>query len=487
MTTLELFEDLNGLWPHIFLACAAMILTLAGAFHNDGAKAFRVVSWGAGISLALTTMLLLGSNWSRNLLLGDMLRVDMFSATMCLLILLGLIISVALSIKHLETEKFARFEYPVLILFAGLGMMLMVSANSLLSLYMALELQSLSLYVLAAIRRNTVRAAEAGLKYFVLGALSSGMILFGSSIIYGFTGSLNFDQIAASFSVNDPLLQTGALTGMIFLLCGLAFKLSAVPFHMWTPDVYEGAPTPVTALFALVPKLAAFGLLCRVLYVAFLPAMDTWLPIIWFLAMASMTLGAFAALRQENIKRLLAYGSIGNVGFALVGLAAGTSAGIESTLIYMTIYMITTAGAFSVVLMMRQNGRMSFDIDSLAGLARVRPLVAFGFLAILLSMAGIPPFAGFFAKFYVFRAAIESELYILAVAGILTSVVAAFYYLRIIKVMFFDEVMTPLDNTSSFARRIILFLSVLFISIFIFVPEGLTWMLSQAAAVFPLK
>ncbi len=338
--------------------------------------------------------------------------------------------------RYTRREGFQRFELPILMLLATLGMMVMISANDLITLYLGLELQSLALYVVAAIHRDNARSSEAGLKYFVLGALSSGMLLYGASLVYGFTGHTTFGPIAEALADGRSL---GLVVGLVFVLAGLAFKISAVPFHMWTPDVYEGAPTPVTAFFASAPKLAAMALIIRVVIDAFAPITADWQQIVTFIAIASMALGSFAAIGQSNIKRLMAYSSIGHMGFALVGLAAGSEQGVQGVIVYIVIYMAMTLGAFACILAMRRDGEMVEEIDSLAGLARTKPATAFLFGAILFSLAGIPPLGGFFAKYYVFLAAVQSGLYALAVIGVVTSVVGAYYYLRIVKIMYFDE------------------------------------------------
>ena len=344
----------------------------------------------------------------------------------------------------MKRDGSARFEYQVLILLAALGMMLMISANNLIALYMGLELQSLSLYVLAAINRDSARASEAGLKYFVLGALSSGMLLYGASLVYGFTGSTAFPEIAAHLSSEGAGI--GMIFGLVFVLAGLAFKISAVPFHMWTPDVYEGSPTPVTAFFAAAPKVAAMALVTRVMVEPFGGIVTDWRQIVVFLSIASMALGAFAAIGQTNIKRLLAYSSIGNMGYALVGLAAGTEQGVQGVVLYMIIYTLMTLGSFACVLAMRRDGRMVEDISDLAGLARNHKGLAFVFAMLMFSLAGIPPLAGFFAKYFVFWAAMQSGLFTLAVIGVVSSVVGAYYYLRIVKIMYFDEPKAAMDR-----------------------------------------
>jgi NADH-quinone oxidoreductase subunit N len=362
--------------------------------------------------------------------------VDSFARVMKLLTLTGAAAALLMSLDYWRGQGRLKFEFPVLVLLATTGMMMMISANDLISLYVGLELQSLALYVLAAFDRDSAKSSEAGLKYFVLGALSSGMLLYGASLIYGFTGSTAFATIAEAVQPSGPNL--GLIFGLVFLMAGFAFKISAVPFHMWTPDVYEGAPTPVTAFFAAAPKLAAFALTVRALVAAFPAVTVEWQQIVTFLAIASMGLGAFAAIGQTNIKRLMAYSSIGHMGFALVGLAAGTSEGVEGVIVYLAIYLAMTLGTFACILAMRRNGRMVEDIDALSGLSRTNPLMAFTLAMLLFSLAGIPPLAGFFAKFYVFLAAIHAGLYPLAVIGVLLSAVAAYYYLRIVKLMYFD-------------------------------------------------
>jgi len=341
-----------------------------------------------------------------------------------------------MSIDYWRGEGRLKFEFPILVLLATTGMLMMISANDLIALYVGLELQSLALYVVAAFDRRSAKSSEAGIKYFVLGALSSGMLLYGASLIYGFTGSTLFTDIAAAVQPSGTNL--GLIFGLVFLMTGFAFKISAVPFHMWTPDVYEGAPTPVTAFFAAAPKLAAMALTVRTLFAAFPSVTDEWQQIVTFLAIASMALGSFAAIGQRNIKRLMAYSSIGHMGYVLVGLAAGTAEGVQGVIIYLAIYLAMTLGTFACILAMRRHGRMVEDIDQLAGLSNTSPMMAFLLAMLLFSLAGIPPLAGFFAKFYVFLAAINAGLYALAVIGVLLSVVGAYYYLRIVKIMYFD-------------------------------------------------
>ena len=367
---------------------------------------------------------------------GGSFIVDPFARFLKLLTLTGAAVTLLMSLDYWSGEGRLKFEFPVLVLLATTGMMMMISANDLIALYVGLELQSLALYVVAAFDRRSAKSSEAGLKYFVLGALSSGMLLYGASLVYGFTGSTLFTDIAAAVQPSGTNL--GLIFGLVFLMAGFAFKISAVPFHMWTPDVYEGAPTPVTAFFAAAPKLAAMALLVRTLFTAFPSVTPEWQQIVTFLAIASMGLGAFAAIGQRNIKRLMAYSSIGHMGYALVGLAAGTVEGVQGVIIYLAIYLAMTLGTFACILAMRRQGRMVEDIDQLSGLSTTSPLMAFMLAMLLFSLAGIPPLAGFFAKFYVFLAAIDAGLYALAVTGVLLSVVGAYYYIRIVKLMYFD-------------------------------------------------
>jgi NADH-quinone oxidoreductase subunit N len=368
---------------------------------------------------------------------GGAFIADGFGTFFKVLTLAGSVVTLIMSVGFAKAEKFDKFEYPVLIMLSTLGMMLMISANDMLALYLGLELQSLALYVVAAINRDSVRSTEAGLKYFVLGALSSGMLLYGVSLIYGFTGNTGFDAIAAALGQGDR--QLGVLFGLVFVLAGLAFKISAVPFHMWTPDVYEGAPTPVTAFFAAAPKMAAMALLVRVTVQAFEPIGADWRQIIVFVSIASMVLGSFAAIGQKNIKRLMAYSSIGHMGFALVGLAATNEAGVQGVAIYMTIYLVMTLGTFAFILAMRRRDGNVEMITDLSGLSVTNPVMATILTILMFSLAGIPPLAGFWAKWYVLLAAIDAKLYALAIIGVLASVVGAYYYLRIIKIMWFDE------------------------------------------------
>ena len=433
MTEMATLPSLAPLTVELLLAVGAMVLLMFGVF--TGERSAPTIT-GIAVALLAVAVLMLAVMDNNGLTFDGAFIMDPFARFMKILTLIGSGVAIAMSVGYARAEKFERFEYPILIVLATLGMLMMISANDMISLYLGLELQSLALYVVAAIHRDSVRSTEAGLKYFVLGALASGILLYGISLVYGFTGQTGYEAIVAALAEGR---STGLVIGLVFVLAGLAFKISAVPFHMWTPDVYEGAPTPVTAFFAAAPKLAAMALIIRVVIGAFEPVTADWQQVIAFVAIASMVLGAFAAIGQTNIKRLMAYSSIGHMGFALVGLAAGSKVGIQGVMVYLVIYLAMTLGAFACILAMRRHDQMVEDIDALAGLSRTQPLVAFCLAAILFSLAGIPPLAGFFAKYYVFLAAIEKGLYVLAVIGVIASVVGAFYYLRIVKIMYFDE------------------------------------------------
>ena len=419
--------------PELTLAVGAMALLLIGVSTRK--EQANLILWAAVLILALAGFWVLRESGTTTLF-GDSFIVDPFARVMKLLTLTGAAVALIMSVDYWRGAGRLKFEFPVLVLLATTGMLMMISANDLIALYVGLELQSLSLYVVAAFDRRSARSSEAGLKYFVLGALSSGMLLYGASLIYGFTGSTLFTNIADA--VQPSGVNLGLIFGLVFLMTGFAFKISAVPFHMWTPDVYEGAPTPVTAFFAAAPKLAAMALTVRTLFAAFPSVTHEWQQIVAFLAIASMALGSFAAIGQRNIKRLMAYSSIGHMGYALVGLAAGTAEGVQGVIIYLAIYLAMTLGTFACILAMRRKGHMVEDIDQLSGLSSTSPMMAFLLAMLLFSLAGIPPLAGFFAKFYVFLAAINSGLYALAVIGVLLSVVGAYYYLRIVKIMYFD-------------------------------------------------
>ena len=440
--------DLTPAITEIFLIGVGLAVLMVGAFSGREPDASRLVSPLCIVALLLGVVpLIVLSHGEADTFRGQFVTDD-FAVFLKVLTLLGAALCLLMSPEFFRNEGTERFEFPVLALFSTVGMLMMISANSLLALYLALEMQSLPLYVMAAFHRDQTRSTEAGLKFFVLGALASGLLLYGCSLVYGFTGTLSFDVLARVFQAAPAAapINHGALIGLVFIAAGLAFKLAAVPFHMWTPDVYEGAPTPVTAFLAAAPKVAAIGLTLRVLYEPFGDWATEWRQIAVFISVASMLLGAFAAIGQTNIKRLLAYSSIGHMGYALVGLAAGTAQGAQSVLIYMAIYVVMTIGTFGCVLLMRRNGEAVESIDDLAGLARTQPMLAAALAIFMFSLAGIPPLAGFFAKLYVFLAAIDAGLVALAVIGVLASVVGAFYYVRIVKVMYFDEAAEPFDR-----------------------------------------
>ncbi len=425
--------------PELILAVGAMVLLMIGAFNGPKTTGLITV---LGICLLIVTgvaELMLPAG--KLVTFGGSFIVDDYARFLKVLALIASGVTLMLSREFLEHESRSIFEYAILVLLSTIGMMVLISAGDLITLYLGLELMSLALYVVAASNRDNAKSTEAGLKYFVLGALSSGMLLYGASMVYGFTGTVNFAGIAAEAKTGN----IGLIFGLVFVLAGLCFKVSAVPFHMWTPDVYEGAPTPVTAFFASAPKVAALAVFTRVALTAFPGIMVQWQQIVVFVSLASMVLGSFAAIGQTNIKRLMAYSSIGHMGFALVGLAAGTQEGAQGVLVYIAIYVAMTLGSFAIILTMKRNGQPVESIKDFAGLSRTNPVVAFFFAMFLFSLAGVPPLAGFFGKFYVFMAAIKSGLFVLAVVGVLASVVGAFYYLRIIKTMYFDEPAGELD------------------------------------------
>ncbi|MDV3250816.1 NADH-quinone oxidoreductase subunit NuoN [Devosia sp. BK] len=428
------FASIAPAYPELLMAVGALVLLVIGVVINKEKSA--LISWLAVLLIAaagLTAVL----NPADGVLFNGVFIADAFARYMKLLVLGGAALSLILAMPNDFENGLHKFEYSILAVLATLGMMVMVSANDLMSLYVGLELQSLALYVMAAIKRDDPRATEAGLKYFVLGALSSGLLLYGASMVYGFTGHTNLQEIVSAIAMEGR--SVGLIFGMVFLLTGVAFKISAVPFHMWTPDVYEGAPTPVTAFFAMAPKVAAMSLMIRLVMDTFQPITGDWQQVVIFLSIASMVLAAFAAIGQKSIKRLIAYSSIGHVGFALVGLSSGTQVGVEGVAIYMAIYVTMTAGLFACILSLRTENGYVETIDDLAGAAQTRPFVAAIMAIIMFSLIGLPPLAGFFAKWQVFLAAIEARLFVLAVIGMLASAVSAFYYLRVVKTMYFDE------------------------------------------------
>ncbi len=463
--------------PELILAVGALALLMVGAF--GGEKSTRLVT-GLSVALLVVALVFVIFITDNGLAFNGAFIVDSFARLMKVLVLIGSGAAIAMSVGFAREENFDRFEYPILIVLATLGMLLMISANDLIGLYLGLELQALCLYVVAAINRENLRSTEAGLKYFVLGALSSGMLLYGASIVYGFTGHTTFAGIAG---VMEEGRNLGLIFGIVFMLAGIAFKISAVPFHMWTPDVYEGAPTPVTAFFAAAPKVAAMAMLVRVVYSAFEPATADWQQIIAFISVASMLLGSFAAIGQTNIKRLMAYSSIGHMGFTLVGLAAGSQAGVSGVVTYLVVYLATVLGTFAIILGMRRRDGMVETIQDLSGLSKTNPMMALFLTAFMFSLAGIPPLAGFWAKYFVFAAAIQAELYWLAIIGVLSSVVAAFYYLRIIKIMWFDdgdEAMVPMATE----LRVVLGITGLFTIFYVVAAGPVATMANEAARSF---
>ena len=468
--------------PELFLAAAAMLLLIYGVVRGEVATPFISVATSV---VLLVTAVLLFAPYREGTAFASLFIIDRLTATMKALVLVGAAVAVLMSRSYFEQAKAWRFEYPVLVALATLGMMLMISANDLMSLYVGLELQSLALYVIAAFQRDSVRSTEAGVKYFVLGSVASGMLLFGASLIYGFCGGTAFVQISQAL-LDGKAAEFGVVVGLVFVVAGLAFKVSAVPFHMWTPDVYEGAPTPVTALFAVAPKIAAISLMVSVLMGPFKPLFPQWQQIIIVAAVLSMALGAFAALRQQNIKRLMAYSSIGNVGYVLLGLASGSEKGIQSIVFYLAIYLVMTLGVFATILMMKRRGVMVESVSDLAGLAKSQPMMAFAMLLFMFSLAGIPPLAGFWGKLYIFIAAVEANLYIPAVLGVLASVVASYYYLRIVKVMYFDEAAEELDSTPFGVYRTVAFVSATLVTLFSLAPQPLSLIAAAAAkGLFP--
>ena len=458
--------------PELFLSLAIMSLLMVGAFIK---KSFKLVYLLTIFSLIFAIILLLNQPSEIIKIFHESYIIDRLSIFMKVLTLLFCLFVLLSSKDYVKSISIDKIEYPIIILASTLGMILMISSYDLIVFYLGLELQSLGLYILSSFRRDDEKSTEAGLKYFVLSALASGLLLYGCSLIYGFTGSTNFEVISANLDGSN----TGAVFGIVFIIVGLAFKVSAVPFHMWTPDVYEGSPTSVTSFFALVPKIAALAVFIRFMYVPFINVINQWQIIIVFLSIASMILGAVAAIGQNNIKRLMAYSSIGHMGYALAGLATGTNAGIQSTIIYLTIYLVMNLGAFGCIFMMKRENVFYENINELSGLSKNHPVLSLSFLIIFFSLAGIPPLAGFFAKFYVFMSVIEVKMYALAVIGLVTTVVSAFYYLRIIKVIYFDKPKKPFEKCYDWGLKISLILSSILILIYFVYPSALTNIISS--------
>jgi NADH-quinone oxidoreductase subunit N len=466
--------NLSFIIPEIFISLSVMFLLILGVFKKNS---FELIHNLSIIVLLITGVIVFNETLDieKILLFNGSVVIDYLSSFMKIITLLAAFIVLAISKNYLDNFKISKIEYPILILCSVLGMMVMISSNDLIVFYMGLELQSLALYVLATFNRNNLKSSEAGLKYFVLSALSSGLLLYGCSLIYGFSGSTNFEIIASQLNSNEYALTFG----IVFILVGLAFKISAVPFHMWAPDVYEGSPTTVTLFFTMVPKIAALTVFIRFLYVPFLELIDQWQMILVFLSIASMLFGAIAAIGQKNIKRLIAYSSIGHIGYALAGVASASNDGIQSSVIYLTIYIVMNLGLFSCLLMLRRNDNYYEIIDDLSGLSKNHPILSFSLLVILFSLAGIPPLAGFFAKFYIFKAVIEQSMYFLAIVGLLSTVIAAFYYLRIIKIIYFDPEKEKYDQDHSPWLKFSLILSTLLILFYFISPSQLVEVVSR--------
>ena len=465
--------DLNLISPEIFISLSLMFLLIVGVYKKNSSSFIYNLTI---LSLFVLLALILNLSYIEEAFIFDQsYKIDNLSTFMKILTVISAIFVMLTSSKYLKLTKIFKIEYPVLILSSILGMMVMISSNDLIVFYMGLELQSLSLYVLASFNRDNLLSTESGLKYFVLSALSSGILLYGFSLIYGFSGSTNFNEI----SINISDFQYGLTFGIVFILVGLAFKISAVPFHMWAPDVYQGSPTSVTIIFAILPEIAALTVFIRFLYVPFVNMIDQWQMIVIFLSIASMTFGAVAAIGQKNLKRLVAYSSISHMGYALAGLTTVTNEGIQSSIIYMSIYLVMNLALFSCMFMMRRNENYFENIDDLSGLSKNHPILSFSMLIILFSLAGIPPLAGFFAKFYIFKAVIEQSMYFLAIVGLLSTVIAAFYYLRIIKIIYFDPEKEKYDTDHHIGLKISLLLSTVFILIYFIYPNSLIDLVSK--------
>ena len=467
-------ENLHLILPEIFISLSIMFLLILGVFRKNSSLWVQNISL---ITLIITAVITFNETMDieRVSLFNESIVVDYLSSLMKIITLLAAFLVLVISPTYLKIFKIFKIEYPILILCSVLGMMIMISSNDLIVFYMGLELQSLALYVLATFNRDNLKSSEAGLKYFVLSALSSGLLLYGCSLIYGFSGSTNFDIIATQLNSNEYALTFG----IVFILVGLAFKISAVPFHMWAPDVYEGSPTTVTLFFTMVPKVAALTVFIRFLFVPFLNLIEQWQMILIFMSIASMLFGAIAAIGQTNLKRLIAYSSIGHIGYILAGLATGSNEGIQSSIVYMSIYVVMNLGLFSCLLMLKRNNKYYEDLSDLSGLSKNHPLISVSFLVILFSLAGIPPLAGFFAKFYIFIAVIEQSMYFLAIVGLLSTVIAAFYYLRIIKIIYFDQEKEKYDEDHSPWLRFSLTLSTILVLIYFIFPSQLNEVVSR--------
>ena len=466
-------ENINFILPEIFISLGIMFLLMVGVFKKNSSAIVYILSI---VVLLITLGLIVNFPSNQEMyLFNSSYKIDQLSTFMKIITIISGIFVLISSYKYTKIEKIFKIEYSILILCSILGMLVMISSYDLIVFYIGLELQSLSLYVLAAFNQNQTKSSEAGLKYFVLSALSSGLLLYGCSLIYGFSGSTNFYLI----SENIHSSEYGNVFGIVFILVGLAFKISAVPFHMWAPDVYEGSPTSVTLFFAIVPKVAALTVFIRFLYVPFINLIDQWQMIIVFISLASMILGAVAAIGQKNLKRLIAYSSIGHMGYALAGLAVGTNSGIQSSIIYISIYLIMNLGIFCCLFMMKRKNKFFDNLEDLSGLSKNHPIISLSLLILLFSLAGIPPMAGFFAKFYIFMSVIEQSMYFLAIVGLIATVVSAFYYLKIIKIIYFDPPKETYDQDHHFGLKISLTIATLLILFYFVYPSGLINLVSQ--------
>ncbi len=462
-----MINNLNILLPEIFLTLSIFSILMIGVFIKNS---FNLIFNLTSLIILLTIAIILNSSNNVEKIFLESFTRDSFSNFFKILILVSSLFVLISSKNFILDKKLAKFEYPIIILLSILGMFFMVSSNDIILFYLGLELQSLSLYILASIDRDNLKSSESGIKYFVLSALSSGLLLYGCSLLYGFTGTTNFDLIAGELGKEN----TGAVFAMVFILVGLAFKVSAVPFHMWTPDVYEGAPTSITSYFAVVPKVAGLAVLIKFMLIPFSNILMEWQTIIIFISLASMILGAVAAIGQKNIKRLLAYSSIGHVGYALAGVATGVISGYESAIVYISIYVVMNLGAFSCLYLLKKDGEYKENISDLSGISKKHPILAISFLVILFSLAGIPPLGGFFAKFYVFTAVVEQKMYALAIIGLLTTVISAFYYLKIIKTIYFDASVISFDNTKNKFAQLSIFISCSILLTFFLYPSVLS-------------
>ena len=465
--------NINLIFPEIFISLSIMFLLIFGVYKKNSSELVYSLSI---ISLLIVLALCFNLRTVTEVyLFNESYQIGYLSTFMKILVILSGIFVMSVSLKYLKINNILKIEFPILILSSILGMLVMISSNDLIAFYMGLELQSLSLYVLASFNKDNILSSESGLKYFILSALSSGLLLYGCSLIYGFSGSTNFIQISENIDIN----QYSLTFGIVFILVGLAFKISAVPFHMWAPDVYQGSPTPVTLFFAILPKVAALTVLIKILYVPFLNLIEQWQMIVIFLSIASMIFGAVAAIGQKNLKRLIAYSSISHMGYTIAGLSTGTNEGIQSSIIYISIYVVMNLGFFCCLLMLKRDGKYYETVEDMSGLSKNHPMLSFSLLLILFSLAGIPPLAGFFAKFYVFMAVIKSEMYFLAITGLLSTVIAAFYYLRIIKIIYFDPEKEKFDTHHNIALKVSLFITTIFILFYFIFPSTLIQIVSK--------